>query len=113
MGGGLMRMLVGLLAIVLLFVLVDHWVVGLPIWARCGGLFLLVGWVGWCLARWVLPGAFRRINPAYAAQLVERANPKLRNSLLNFVFLREQRDELREPVYRELEASRDGSGANR
>ena len=103
MGGGLMRMLVGLLAIAFLFVLVDHWVVGLPIWARCAGLLLLVSWVGWCLVRWVLPGALRRINPAYAAQLVERAHPSLRNSLLNFVFLREQRDELKEPVYRELE----------
>ncbi len=56
-------------------------------------LGLVVGGVVWFVRR-VLPLLVYRINPIYAAYTIEQASPSFKNSLINLLFLRRQRDEV-------------------
>ena len=51
----------------------------------------------------ILPALVRRVNPVYAAQTIERAKPSLKNSLINFLLFRRQREEVPQLVYNALE----------
>ncbi len=51
----------------------------------------------------ILPALVRRVNPVYAAQTIERAKPSLKNSLINFLLFRRQREEVPQIVYNALE----------
>ena len=71
--------------------LIDHWAVsgGLGFGGRTIAwvLFLTgtLAWIGYAL----LPLVVRRINPVYAAQAIEQSRPTLKNSLVNFLLLRQ------------------------
>ena len=76
----------GLLSLMVL-ILIDHWVWPLTTAARLiAFLLLLTGFLWWLLRR-ILPLAFRRIHPEYAARQIEQAMPELKNSLINWLQL--------------------------
>lgn len=93
------------LGYVLLVVLIDHWLfaTGLGTWGRMLALAGLVGGgVGFFVWR-VLPLIAARVNPIYAAHSIEQIQPASKNSLINFLLLRRQRDALAAPIYDAIE----------
>lgn len=92
--GGLLSLTVGALIYLLLAVLVDHWAIsgGLGFWGRLLVLLGLLGAGGWYAAGRVLPPLIYRINPLFAARTIENSQPSLKNSLINFLLLRGQRE---------------------
>ncbi|MBX3426787.1 MAG: hypothetical protein KF688_13995 [Pirellulales bacterium] len=93
-----------LLAFLLAAAVLDHWVFrgGLSGPLRFGLFATLVGgflWYGW---RTLAP-LVRPINPAYAAQAIERHSPSLKNSLLNLLLFRNGRQRLSAKVYDAIE----------
>ncbi|MFZ5830210.1 MAG: hypothetical protein ACOY3P_08980, partial [Planctomycetota bacterium] len=103
---GLLTLAVVTLAYLLAAAVVDHWLVtgGLGFTGRM--LFWLV-WVAAGAAytwRYVLPPLLRRVSLVYAADTIERSKPSLKNSLINFLLLRNERRAVPEVVYRALES---------
>lgn len=104
LAAGVLTLLIGLLAFVLVGALLDHWIVpgGLSLGGRAGlfGVMLAgVAWYGW---RQFVP-MLKPINPIYAAQTIERNSPTLKNSLLNLLLFRSHRNYLSARVYHALE----------
>ena len=100
------RLLLGLLAAVLFLmaaVAIDHWVVDLGVFGRWTLLAAFTGGALWYVVRHVALHAIRAINPVYAARLIERAEPSLRNSLINYLLLRQQPAGVHESVLRTIE----------
>ena len=94
----LVTLLVTLIACVSVFlfasVLVDHWLFknGTPTLLRYLGLLLIGGGIAYFVWR-LIPVLRLSINPAYAAEVLEKNHPGMKNRLLNWVFLhREKRD---------------------
>tara|TARA_R110002072_G_C7978294_1_gene535827 strand:- start:323 stop:4150 length:3828 start_codon:yes stop_codon:yes gene_type:complete len=89
----------------LVFVVLDHWVVtgGFGNAMRAVLLVgLLVGtlvWIGWKV---VWP-CFRRVNSLYAAKALEEASPELKSTLLNYVDLRSARREVAPAIIDSME----------
>jgi hypothetical protein len=90
---GFLAIAVGSLAMALLVAVVDHWVFGLSVGARLAVLAILVAWTGYCAWRWIAPTMARRINPLYAASAIERHQPSLKNSLINYLLVRSHPEE--------------------
>ncbi|HEY2412529.1 MAG TPA: hypothetical protein VGI40_09820 [Pirellulaceae bacterium] len=94
--------LIGLLLLLLAAALVDH-LVGLGTFGRCAFLAAVTGFSLWYLVLYVGPLLVRSINPTYAARTIEEATPTLKNSLINFLLLRQDRSGLKEIVYQAVE----------
>ena len=77
----------GVLVFFLATVLVDHWVMGLGFWGRLFTLFLFLGGSGYYLFMHIAK-AVRKINPIYAARVIEQSTPNLKNSLVNMLMFR-------------------------
>jgi len=92
-------LVVGALGFMLAVALVDHWIMALGFWARLLALLVLIGGSGWWIAVRIVPLIIRRINPVYAAYTIEQAEPSLKNSLINFLLLRSQREKMHAVVY--------------
>ncbi len=105
LAGALLTLAAGAVLFFLLAALVDHWLIpgGLSVWGRVLGCMIFVGGLGWFLARRLAPLLLLRINPAYAAQTIEKGKPTLKNALVNFLFLREQRGGVSDRVYHAVE----------
>jgi len=103
--GGLIALAIGVLAFLFLAALVDHWLIvgGLGFWGRLALWLLLVAVGGAYFVRRVLPPLLGRIHPLFAAATIEQSQPSLKNSLLNFLFLRGRRQEVAGPIYRAME----------
>ncbi|MDP1561637.1 MAG: hypothetical protein Q8M16_09590, partial [Pirellulaceae bacterium] len=87
---GCLLLVVWSLAFVLAFVFVDAWLWQLN---SSGRLLALVGLVGgglYVVGRWMAPMVLARINPLYAAKVIEDGHPTLKNSLVNYVSLTAQ-----------------------
>ncbi|MDZ4781758.1 MAG: DUF4175 family protein, partial [Planctomycetia bacterium] len=88
--------LMGWLAVALVYLMLaaaaDHWLFasGLGLWGRWLALLGLVAGSGWFLARRVAPLLLHRISPVYSAHTIERGRPQLKNSLVNFLLLRNE-----------------------
>lgn len=80
--------MVAVLASLLLLALCDHWIVSIGTIGRWLALLALVAGSGYYFAVQLGPLLWRRINSAYAAKVIEDAEPSLKNSLLNFLLLR-------------------------
>lgn len=95
----------GILAFLLAAAVVEHWLVpgGYPLAARVALFALLIAGVTYFAYRRLWPLCIRAINPVYAAQTIERNGPSLKNTLVNFLLLRQRRGEISEAVYRTLE----------
>jgi hypothetical protein len=102
---GLITLVIGVLAFLLCVSVLEHWVIPGG-WGSAGRtvLFvtLLVG-IAWYCWQTFWPLVSRSINPAYAAQLIERNSPSLKNSLLNFLLLRNRRQQMSQKVYQAIE----------
>lgn len=101
---GILTLLIGLIAFVLVGALIDHWIIpgGLSFSGRAtlfGVMLLGVAWYGW---RQFVP-LLKPINPVYAAHTIERNSPTLKNSLLNLLLFRSHRNYVSARVYHALE----------
>ncbi len=101
----LVTLAIGVLAYLLTTALIDHWLVtgGL---GTVGRMLMWLGLVvgGGAYFAWrVWPPLWHRINPVFAASTIERSEPTLRNSLINFLLLRRSRQEMAPAVYQALE----------
>ena len=98
---GLMSLLVAALAFLLVAILVDHWLIhgGLGVAHRVVLFSVLVIGAVYYLATTVLPALLKRVNPVYAAHTIERSKPSLKNSLINFLLLRQQPEAVPQVVY--------------
>ncbi|QDU74675.1 hypothetical protein Pan97_16880 [Bremerella volcania] len=84
---GILLFAAGSLLFLLTLAVIDHWIVGLNFAARLMAfLVYVVAAVGF-LWIYVAPLLIHSINPLYAAKMIEQGQPKLKNSLLNFLFL--------------------------
>ncbi len=98
---GLLRLAVGVLLYLLAVAVLDHWLVdgGLGGLGRFLAATALLAGAGVYFARAVVPALVYRIHPLFAAQALERGRPGVKNSLINFLMLREHRQELQPVVY--------------
>ncbi len=101
LASSLLVLAAGLLGYVLVLLVVDHWLVpgGLAAWMRVLVWLAAVGgglaWISVCI--W--PLVVRSINPVFAARVIERSEPGLKNSLVNFLLLRRRPEVLPPIVY--------------
>lgn len=104
-GSGLITLVIGILAFLLCVSVLEHWVIPGG-WGTTGRTMLfvtlLVGIIWYCWQTF-WPLVSRSINPAYAAQLIEQNSPSLKNSLLNFLLLRNRRQQMSQKVYQAIE----------
>ncbi|MEK6249220.1 MAG: hypothetical protein N2C12_13645, partial [Planctomycetales bacterium] len=104
-GTACLTMFVATLVYLLGMVLVDHWLVsgGLGVVGRTAAFLVLAS--GLFVYAWkkLLPHLWSRINPAYAAMTIERSEPTLKNSVLNFLLLRRSGQHVPTVVIRGLE----------
>jgi hypothetical protein len=77
------------LGFLLLLAITDAWIVSLSVTARLFALILIVGLSSLYLVRSLWPLVTRRINPMYAAKMLEEGQPGLKNSLINFLSFRD------------------------
>ncbi len=67
--------------------LVDHWLSPLSSIGRWGFWLVAVGGTVWWFFAKLLPLAFNRINPAYAAKRIEHLLPEFKNGLISWLEL--------------------------
>ncbi len=86
-------------------VVIDHWLIGggLGIWGRTLLLAIYLGGALWWTLTQIAPLLFRKINPLYAAQTIERSRPTLKNALVNFLFFRSAPDTVHQRVLEQIE----------
>jgi hypothetical protein len=96
--------IVGVLGFLLVAALIDHWLPGgLGIVGRVIALVAIGGGSLWFLVTHVGPLLVRRINATYAARTIEEATPSLKNSLINFLLLKQDHRGIKEVVYQAVE----------
>jgi hypothetical protein len=103
--GGLIALAIGILAYLLVAAMIDHWLIvgGLGFWGRLVLWLLLVVAAGAYFVGRVLPPLLNRIHPLFAAATIEQSEPSLKNSLINFLLLRGQRQDVAPPIYQAME----------
>jgi len=86
----ILTMFVFVLVYLLTMVIIDQWLVpeGLGSGIRACALVLLLGSLVFYAIRNLLPHLLYRVNPAFAALTIERSEPSLKNSVLNFLLVR-------------------------
>lgn len=79
----------------ILAVLADHWIFreGLSGPMRLGIFLALILLVGLVVYRRILPLFLYPINPVYAARILEQGTPSFKNSIVNWILLRQERME--------------------
>lgn len=100
-----MALVAGVLAYLWAGAIIDHWLVagGLGFSGRLTLWAVLMLGAGFYFFRFVLPPLVHRINPIFAAHTIERSEPSLKNSLINFLLLRGHRQEVVPVIYQALE----------
>lgn len=83
-----MLLVIGVLAFLFAVSLVDHWLFDLGSWGRAVAFVALLTGIAGYLLRFILPLVVRSINPVFAARAIERSEPRLKNSLINFLTFR-------------------------
>lgn len=101
--GSLMVLGVGWLSFLLVVSVIDHWVVPLGFWGRLVTLLTFIGGTATYCARVIGPLLWRRVNPVYAARVIEESQPTLKNSLINFLMFRADPTPGRQLVYQALQ----------
>lgn len=99
----LVTLLSGVLGVLLLAVVVDHWVTPLGTLGRWLFLLAIVLGGGAFFVLRVLPLLVRRIHALYAARTIEAHAPTLKNALVNFLLLRGHRGEIPQGVLQAVE----------
>jgi hypothetical protein len=102
LSGSLMVLVAAVLGVLLVLAIVDHWIFSLAVWARWA-VFAGIGISGaWYFVNAVLPLLVGHVNPVYAARTIERSEPALKNSLINYLLFRDDRAGLRSGIYEAL-----------
>ena len=102
LASGIAAWAIGVIAFFFACALVDHWI-GLGTTGRLVALaLLLAGSLYFVLLR-IGPLLVRSINPTYAARTIEEATPTLKNSLVNFLLLKQDRQGTKEIVFQAVE----------
>lgn len=83
---GLFTMAAWTLGVLLVFALIDSWIWPLGTVGRCIGLILLLGGFIFIGVSYVLPLFLKKINPRYAARMIEQSKPRFKNSLINYLW---------------------------
>jgi hypothetical protein len=101
----LMTLATGALAYLLVAAVFDQWLIrgGLGLAGRLLFWAVLVCAGGYYIVRRVAPPLVRRINPIFAADTIEKSRPTLKNSLINFLLLRDHRGEMSQVIYQALQ----------
>ena len=111
LGASLVTLLFGGLVLLLAAALADHWLIfgGLGFFGRMFFWLAIIIAGGWYAWRRVVPPLARRISPIYAAHTIEQSRPTLKNSLINFLLFRRERQVVPQMVFHALEdrAARD------
>jgi collagen type III alpha len=102
-GAALFTLVVYVLSVLLAAVVIDHWIVPLKGLGRWGLLLALLGGTAGFLFLKLLPLIFRRVNPLYSAQAIEQHAPEMKNSLINHLSLRDNRQGTSKGVRRAVE----------
>ncbi len=100
-----MLVIVASLAYLFTLALAEHWLIsgGLSSTARFAAFGLLAFvWIYYAL-RHGFPTLFGRINPLYAAQQIEQSRPTLKNSLINFLQLKQRSTQVAPAIYQAIE----------
>lgn len=71
-------------------IIVDAWILPLTVALRWTVLIVLVGGLVFWLVWRLYPIFFRRVNPTYSAQMIERSKEQFHNSLLNYTLLNDE-----------------------
>lgn len=105
LASSLITLAVGTILYLLAAIVVDQWIFtgGLGFWGR---LICLGGFLGGALAYCgfsLVPLILHRINPVYAAHQIEQSTPSLKNSLVNFLLLRNQTSAMPSVVWNAIE----------
>ena len=83
----------------LLAAIVDAWVFTLTPLMRWSAFLLLIGGCIGMMAFSIWPLLTKKINPDYAAKMLEDSKPGFRNSVLNYVWFRKKPDDIRSAVF--------------
>ena len=102
LASGIAAWAIGVIAFFFSCALVDHWI-GLGTTGRLIALALLAGGSLYFLLLRIGPLLVRSINPTYAARTIEEATPTLKNSLVNFLLLKNDRQGTKEIVFQAVE----------
>ena len=89
MVGGFLRWGSLTLGFLLMLAIIDAWIFPLSVTARVVALILIVGVSLLYLFRSIWPLVTRRINPMFAAKMLEEGQQDLNNSLVNFLSFRD------------------------
>jgi hypothetical protein len=92
------------LSYLLIAAVVDHWIMPLGTVGRVLALLVLIGGMGYYIYQFVFPLLLRKINPLYAARTIEKAEPSLKNSLINFLQLRQESGSVPQVVLNAMES---------
>ena len=95
---GVLWMVVFVVAFFLVAAIVDAWIWPLGSLGRWVGLIALIGGIVALLIGTLLPLVSRKINPDYAAKMIEDAKPGFRNSVLNYVALKRKPESIKAAV---------------
>ncbi len=101
--GGLMILATSLLGFLLVTAIIDAWILDLGSWGRLLALALLVICGIVYFAMYATPVLVRRVNPQFAARMIEECEPTLKNSIINFLTFQSNRTAVQEVVYDALE----------
>ena len=100
---GLLLIVASAIGFLLLVVLIDHWVFPLGRWGRVFALLTLILMCAHLFWRFILLMVLKRVNPVFAARAIEGGTPGLKNSLINFLQLRSQKETMGAVVYEAVE----------
>ncbi len=100
---GLLMIVASAIGFLLLVVLIDHWVFPLGRWGRTCALLTLVLMCAYLFWRFILVMVLKRVNPIFAARAIEGGTPGLKNSLINFLQLRSEKETVGAIVYEAVE----------
>lgn len=97
--GGVLIVLAFALTLLLIFAICDAWIWPLSETGRwiCFSI-LMAGCMGYAALQ-IAPLVMKKINPEYAARMIEQAKPGFKNSLLNYLSLRKRADDVNQAVY--------------
>ena len=83
----------------LLAIVIDAWIWPLSVSARIVACLILILGILWIATTQLLPLLFHRINPQYAARMIEEAKPSFKNSLMNYLSLQKKEKPVHKAVF--------------
>lgn len=95
---GVLMLVVFVIGFFLLAAIVDAWIWPMSQIGRWVGLIGLIGGLTVLIVGSILPLMMKRINPDYAAKMIEEVKPGFYNSLLNYVSLRRNPENVKTAV---------------